>query len=96
MAWHMGHPLSQTLFTSLYIDRLLWPEPKTLDQAGFERNTIPEGNAMLHVILRAFCLGLIKTCDYVHRRITTEHFYEVGSRLGIVVPLISGVVADFS
>lgn len=78
MAWHMGNPLSQTLFTSLYLDRLLWPEPKTLAQARFERDEIPEGNLMLHSILRAFCLGLIKACGLVHQTICTEHYYEVG------------------
>ena len=79
MAWHMGHPLSQTLFTSLYLDRLLWPEPKTLDQARFQKDKSveTEGNALLHSALRAYCLGLIKTCDFVHRRISTEHYYEV-------------------
>lgn len=78
MAWHMGHPLSQTLFTSFYIDRLLWPEPKTLNQARFNRQTnpIPENN-LTNLVLRAYCLGLVKTCDFVHRRIGTEHYYEV-------------------
>ena len=77
MAWHMGHPLSQSLFTSAYLERLMWPEPKTLEQARFDRNTLPERNQMLHSVLRAYCLGLVKTCDFVHRRITMEHFYEV-------------------
>lgn len=78
MAWHMGYPLSQTLFTSLYIDRLLWPEPKTLEQARFDRdNTHKKKNQLLHVVLRAYCLALIKACDFVHNRISTEHYYEV-------------------
>ena len=78
MAWHMGNPLMQTLFTSLHIERLLWPDPKTLDQARFDRAI--EGQSekpWLHVILRAYCLGLIKCCDYVHRRISAELYYEV-------------------
>ncbi len=78
MAWHMGSPLSQSLFTSLYLDRLLWPEPKTLEQARFDRDGVPQGNKLLHLVLRAYSLGLIKTCDFVHRKISTEHFYEVG------------------
>ena len=77
MAWHMGNPLSQTLFTSLYLDHLLWPEPRTLEQASFDRNGTGRGNEMLHIVLRAYCLGLVKTCDFVHRKITTEHYYEV-------------------
>ena len=35
---------------------------------------------MLHLVLRAYCLGLIKTCGFVHHRISKEHYYEV-SRL---------------
>ncbi len=78
MAWHMGYPLSQSLFTSIYIDRLLSPEPKTLDDARFKRDRTPtQENKLLHTVLRAFCLGLIKTCDFVHCRINTERFYEV-------------------
>jgi len=87
MAWHMGFPLSQSLFTSLYIDQLLWPEPKTLDDAHFERDRGSErltgnsvnANKLLHVVLRAYCLGLIKTCDFVHRRITAELYFEVSA-----------------
>lgn len=78
MAWQMGNPLSQTLFTSFYLDRMLWPEPKTLDQARFDRNkpAVP-GNELVHVVLRAYCVGLIKSCDLVHRTISREQYYEV-------------------
>ena len=76
----MGHHLSQTLFSSLYIDRLLWPEPKELDQASFHRgDNVPSGNVMLHVVLRAYCLALIKTCYFVHKKIVGETYYEVHS-----------------
>lgn len=78
MAWHMGHPLSQTLFTSFYIDRLLWPDPKTLEHARFYRGTKHDlENSLTNLVLRAYCLGLVKTCDFVHRRIGAEHYYEV-------------------
>ncbi|MCJ1477340.1 hypothetical protein MMC13_006011 [Lambiella insularis] len=77
VAWHTGHHISQTLFSSLYIDRLLWPEPKTLDQACFQRDgTPPHDNQMLHLVLRAYCLALIKACDLVHRTIISETYYE--------------------
>ncbi|KAL9040205.1 MAG: hypothetical protein Q9180_002050 [Flavoplaca navasiana] len=76
MAWHMGHPLSQSLFTSYYIDRLLWPEPKKLEEASFDRQARATGNGMLHVVFRAYCLALIKCCDHVHTRIRAEHYYE--------------------
>ena len=78
MAWHMGYPLSQTLFTSFYLDRMLWPEPKSLDDARFERDQLKSsGNELVQVVLRAYCLALVKTCDYVHRTISREHYYEV-------------------
>lgn len=74
----MGHPLSQGLFTSFYLDRMLWPEPKTLDEARFDRDhrTSP-GNELVHLVLRSYSLTLVKTCDFVHRTIAREHHYEV-------------------
>ncbi|PYI36932.1 Mak10-domain-containing protein [Aspergillus indologenus CBS 114.80] len=79
MAWHMGHPLSQTLFTSLYLDRLLWPVPKTLENAHFGRGQSQSNEKvpdMVHVVLRAYCLALVKSCDFVHARVTTEYYFE--------------------
>ena len=74
----MGHPLSQSLFTSAYIDRLLWPDPETLEEARFGRDMTPRpANELLHLVLRAYCLGLLKTCDFVRKRIMSEHYYEV-------------------
>ncbi|KAL9005096.1 MAG: hypothetical protein Q9188_002116 [Gyalolechia gomerana] len=56
MAWHMGHPLSTSIFTSYHIDRLLWPEPKKLEDARFDRSGGADpGNGMLHIVLRAYC-----------------------------------------
>jgi hypothetical protein len=80
----MGHPLSQTLFTSIYIDRLLWPLPRTLDEARFYRGkkeggqSYEEETPLVHLVLRAYCLSLIKACDLVNSRVSTEYFYEVG------------------
>ncbi|CZR53954.1 probable MAK10 Glucose-repressible protein [Phialocephala subalpina] len=75
MAWHMGHPLAQTIFTSLYIDKLLSPSPISIQQTHFDsRHSFDEPLTLR--ILRAYCLGLIKTCFYVNSRVKTEHFYE--------------------
>ncbi|KAF7587158.1 hypothetical protein BBP40_007666 [Aspergillus hancockii] len=79
MAWHMGHPLSQTLFTSLYLDKLLWPVPKTIEEAHFCRpgsSRNREEPGMVHLVLRAYCLALLKCCDFVHARVTNEYYYE--------------------
>ena len=76
VAWHMGYPLSQSLFTSVYIDKLLWPEPKSLKEARFLPT--PEHDAPLwETVLRAYCLAQIKCCDFVHKQISSEHCYEV-------------------
>ena len=78
MAWHMGFPLSQSLFTSLYIDKLLWPEPKTLEEAVFDHAGFQtQRKGLVHQVLRPFCLGVIKTCDFIVKRISAQHYYEV-------------------
>ena len=87
MAWHMGHPLSQTIFTSLYIDRLLSPCPLSLDQTYFDRSESCEDEPLTLQILRAYCLGLIKTCSYVNNRVKAEHYYEVRFVLPLTLEL---------
>ncbi|RMZ72803.1 amino-acid n-acetyltransferase subunit mak10 [Pyrenophora seminiperda CCB06] len=78
MAWHMGYPLSQTLFTSLHIDKLLWPEPRVLEQSQFYRGEIPDDRrpGPLLEVLRAYCLAIIKGCDYVIAKITSRDYFE--------------------
>jgi hypothetical protein len=78
MAWHTGYPLSQTLFTSVYIDKLLWPEPKTVEEAQFYRGNLGDGkrpDALLEV-LRAYCLAVLKCCDFVIAKITGRDYFE--------------------
>ncbi|KAJ5103192.1 hypothetical protein N7532_003721 [Penicillium argentinense] len=74
MAWHKGHPLSQTLFTSIYLDKLLWPVPKTMEDARFDR--VPSESPLISLVLRAYCLALVRCCDFVHARIATEYYFE--------------------
>ncbi|KAF2788904.1 amino-acid N-acetyltransferas-like protein subunit Mak10 [Melanomma pulvis-pyrius CBS 109.77] len=78
MAWHTGYPLSQTLFTSVYIDKLLWPEPKTVEEAQFYRGDLPAGRrpGVLLEVLRAYCLALVKCCDFVIAKITGRDYFE--------------------
>jgi N-alpha-acetyltransferase 35, NatC auxiliary subunit len=77
VAWLTGYPLSQTLFTSSYIDCLLWPEPKALDDASFSANPSEvEVDPLLHQVFRSYCLALIKSCDLVHIMVTSQHYYE--------------------
>ncbi|KAL8397561.1 hypothetical protein RB594_004318 [Gaeumannomyces avenae] len=77
MAWHLGYPLSQTLLTNLYIENMLTPKPMTVDEADFVRDPISQASRPpMHTILRAYCLGLLKTCYYVNEGIKCEHYYE--------------------
>lgn len=83
MAWHMGSALSQTLFTCLYIDRLLSSSPKTLKEATFINSTgvgigtDTKERQLLENVLRPYCLALVKCCYCVNQQILMEHIYEV-------------------
>lgn len=76
MAWHQGYPLSQTLLTSIHIDRLLWPEPKTLDEAQLFRSEGSGKHSPLHELLRAYCIALIRCSDLVIQRVTSRDYFE--------------------
>ncbi len=78
MAWHLGYPLSQTLFTSVYIESMLQSAPTTIQDADFIKDRAPDApRDPMHGALRAYCLGVIKACYYVNERIKYEHSYEV-------------------
>ncbi|KAL6867968.1 Mak10 subunit, NatC N-terminal acetyltransferase domain-containing protein [Trichoderma novae-zelandiae] len=77
MSWHLGYPLSQTLFTSFYIEALSMPDPRSIQEATFIRGGDHDPNEQLMLqVLRAYCLGMLKSCDYVNERIKSEHYYE--------------------
>ncbi|KAK8161366.1 Mak10 subunit, NatC N-terminal acetyltransferase-domain-containing protein [Phyllosticta citrichinensis] len=87
MAWHKGYPLSQTLFISVHIDRMLYPEPRELNDSFFSRrdrgtgrlldpNPFPLGKPRMHYVLWAYILGLIKYCDNVVQRVTSRDYFE--------------------
>lgn len=82
MSWHMGYPLSQTLFTSVYVEALLMPNPLSIHEATFVRRAYDDANRQpMLQILRAYCLGMLKACGYVNERIKSEHYYEVSTRI---------------
>ncbi|KAI1381094.1 Mak10-domain-containing protein [Hypoxylon crocopeplum] len=77
MAWHLGYPLSQTLFTSVYVESLVKPRPTNIDQADFTRDARSrEKQPTLLFVLRAYCLGLLKACCYVNELVKDELYYE--------------------
>lgn len=93
MAWHMGHPLSQSLFSSFYIDRLIWPEPMTPEEARFDREgESGNENPMVHVVLRAFCVALIKACGFVYHTICGQQFYEASFCQPVPLQFMNGTV----
>ncbi|GKT47060.1 N-alpha-acetyltransferase, 35 NatC auxiliary subunit [Colletotrichum spaethianum] len=55
------------------------PNPATIDDAHFIRDANGTPPSPMHAVLRAYCLGLLKTCGNVNERIKNEHYYEVGS-----------------
>ncbi|KAJ2907142.1 hypothetical protein MKZ38_007657 [Zalerion maritima] len=71
MAWHLGYPLSQTVFTSVYIDSIT-KAPVTVQDLA-ERG---EKQGPLLLGLWAYCLALIKTCFWVNETIRNEAYYE--------------------
>lgn len=73
----MGRPLSQTLFTSLYIDKLL--DPKNAGNLSFGSSKFgPQSDtSIVHRVLLAYCLATVKTCSHVNNRVKAEHLYEV-------------------
>lgn len=91
VAWHLGYPLSQTLFTSVYLEAIMMPQPLVIQEAHFTRNAedFVHKDPMLSV-LRAYCLGLLKACWYVNERIKFEHYYEVSRRTRSLQSMCTG------
>ena len=74
----MGYPLSQTLFTNVYIGGLLVPTPRTLEEADFVRDPAArERRHPMPMVLRAYCLGLLKSCSSLISHIKREVYFEV-------------------
>ncbi|KAI1262347.1 Mak10-domain-containing protein [Xylariaceae sp. FL1019] len=77
MAWHLGYPLSQTLLTSVYVEAMMNPHPRTIDEADFTRGPPDPGNSTsLMFVLRAYCAGMLRTCAFVNDIVKEELYYE--------------------
>jgi hypothetical protein len=78
IAWLEGHPLSQTVFTSLHLDRLLSPDnryPYNLLYGG--QADLSTNNACLtHVVIKAYCVALTKCCAQVLVTVQSQNFYD--------------------
>ncbi|KAK5702783.1 N-alpha-acetyltransferase, non-catalitic subunit [Elasticomyces elasticus] len=79
IVWHDGYPLSQTIYTSLHVDRLLSPDNKAPYTFSFGDTTDKYDKTeerLVHVVLRAFCVALVKSCALVLHTIQSQNFYE--------------------
>lgn len=79
IAWHDGYPLSQTVFTSLHIDRLLSPDnrkPYTFLYGEVPGVELSDEQQLVHTVLRAYCLGLIKCIQLPLHIVQSQNFYE--------------------
>ena len=80
IAWLDGYPLSQTVFTSLHIDRLLNPKYENEYTSAFKTGQRPAAATteldLVHMALLAYCIGLIKCCDEALKLIQSQNFYE--------------------
>lgn len=79
VAWHDGYPLSQTVFTSLHIDRLLAPDnspPYTFMYAQDLGSVTTHQDVLLHKVLRSYCIALVKCCQSVLQLVQSQNFYE--------------------
>jgi len=78
-AWHEGYPLSQTVFTSLHIDRLLSPDnqaPYTFRYGQQASSDATQEAFLVHETMRAYCIGVIKCCQLVLQTIQSQNYYE--------------------
>ena len=79
IAWHDGYPLSQTLFTSVHLDRLLSPDnryPYTLTYGSGDHTAVGAKQTLTHTVLRAYCIAVAKCCHMVVELIKSQNFYE--------------------
>jgi hypothetical protein len=78
MAWLEGSSLSQTLFTSHHIDHLL-TQPRSqgcLPYFHIGSNMQGSPPEWLSIVLRAYCLGIIKHCNVAIGIVQGQQYYE--------------------
>ena len=90
MAWHQGHPLLQTIFTSVHVYKLLSLEARSLDDVHFLEAQAALWNSvklepsttdfrdLSAVVLRVYCMGVIASCQNVISKVTSGNpiYYE--------------------
>lgn len=88
MNFHAGYPLSQNVFTSLHVFRLIDPETKypyylARDEgamgveAHLEKDEESIRTGLVHVVLEAYCVSLVKCVALALEAIQGQTYYEV-------------------
>jgi hypothetical protein len=72
IAWLDGYPLSQTVFTSLHIDRLLNPKYKKQMQPSELAGKVD----LVQLALLGYCMALVACCREALKLIQSQNFYE--------------------
>lgn len=81
-AWKEGRTLAQTLFTSVHIDHLLTQRPKPDEAPTFQTGEAPqsrrenENSPWTHLVLRAYCIGVIISSAITIEMIASQVYYE--------------------
>jgi N-alpha-acetyltransferase 35, NatC auxiliary subunit len=68
MEWHAGNLLSHTVYTLLFIYRLNDIDPEFIPQSSTADPDRP--SELVTVVLRAFVMGLLKSCDLSWRELS--------------------------
>lgn len=82
IAWHDCYPLSQTIFTSLHVFRLLdprQPTPPSFDYPGAENDDWAYHNPeqiFAQGLLTAYCFAVIKCCAASIELVQSQNYYE--------------------
>jgi len=77
MEWHMGNLLSHTVFTLLYVHRLAETEFDLVSSSN--KNDESRPMELVHVVLRAYVMGLLKCCDLAWRELSKGGIHDVGT-----------------
>ncbi|KAF2207771.1 hypothetical protein CERZMDRAFT_71287 [Cercospora zeae-maydis SCOH1-5] len=72
MLFHQGYPLSQNVFTSLHIFRLVDPG----NAYPYHLTSTTAKTSLTRKILRTYCLGVIKSCQLVLECIQAQTYFE--------------------
>ncbi|KAF2162062.1 hypothetical protein M409DRAFT_69297 [Zasmidium cellare ATCC 36951] len=80
MSFQDGYPLSQNIFTSLHVFRLLAPENRHPYHLRFEglsaKDETTVQQQLVHFVLRAYCIAVVKCVQCTLNLIQTYTYYE--------------------